>query len=462
MSDCRQFDALIVRAGKLTPEEAATLDAHLATCVACRDLARLMKPLDADFQFTVSDTLGDPTGAGSDHDVNHRYRITGEVGRGGIGRVMEALDQVLDRRVALKELFSGDTALRRRFVREALITARLQHPSIVPIYDAGHLGDRSPFYAMKLVAGQPLDRSIASATTLAQRLALLPHVLAVADAMAYAHSKRIIHRDLKPANILVGAFGETIVIDWGLAKDLAIDEDDSPDPGPYRSSSTTHTTAGVLQGTPAFMAPEQAAAESVDERADVYALGAILYQVVCGAVPHEGTTLDEVVQRVITGDVQPLAKREPEVPRDLAAIVTKAMALSPTNRYLNAGGLADDLRRFLTGQLVGSHSYGMRELVRRWVKRNSAIVGVVLSAFVAIGVVGVVGRASCRSGTSPRRRSPTSSRSRAGRSCSRDSRRAPLPTSARPTREAPTPASGCARWSPRRCDPSRQSRASPP
>jgi WD40 repeat protein/tRNA A-37 threonylcarbamoyl transferase component Bud32 len=375
---CRQFDPLIARTGRLTPEETAVLEAHLATCGACRDLARVLKPLDAD----------DPQTAGG---ATHRYRITGEVGRGGLGRVLEALDQVLDRPVALKELFSENAALRRRFVREALITARLQHPSIVPIYDAGHLGDRSPFYAMKLVAGQPLDKSIAEATTLAQRVALLPRVLAVADAMAYAHSKRIIHRDLKPSNILVGAFGETIVIDWGLAKDLTVDEDDAPDAAPYRSAATHHTTAGAVLGTPAFMAPEQAAqAASVDERADVYALGAIMYHVVSGATPHEGATLEEVVRRVIAGDIRPLAEREPDVPRDLAAIVTRAMALAPSGRYTNAAGLAEDLRRFLTGQLVASHTYRVRELVLRWVKRHRAAVTVAIVAFVAMAVVGAL------------------------------------------------------------------------
>ena len=114
-------------------------------------------------------------------------------------------------------------------------------------------------------------------------------MLAVADAIAYAHSERIIHRDLKPTNVLVGKFGETIVIDWGLAKDLAVDDPDALDAGPYRAAPLDHTMAGAVLGTPAYMAPEQAAGEPVDERADVYALGAILYHVVSGVVPHEGT-----------------------------------------------------------------------------------------------------------------------------------------------------------------------------
>jgi hypothetical protein len=211
---CRNFDALIARSAQLTKDEAAVLEAHLAGCGACRELARAVKPLDADFAFaatgasepgTFDETLLEKASERSEQirDVfADRYRVTGEVGRGGIGRVLHALDQVLDRPVALKELFAASESLRKRFVREALITARLQHPSIVPIYDAGHLGDRSPFYAMKLVAGQPLDKSIAEASTLTRRLALLPSVLAIADAMAYAHSKRIIHRDLKPSNVL--------------------------------------------------------------------------------------------------------------------------------------------------------------------------------------------------------------------------------------------------------------------
>jgi WD40 repeat protein len=297
---------------------------------------------------------------------------------------------VLDRPVALKELFSDSAAMRSRFVREALITARLQHPSIVPVYDAGHLGDRSPFYAMKLVAGRPLDKSIAEASTLAQRLALLPTVLAVADAIAYAHNDRIIHRDLKPTNILVGKYGETIVIDWGLAKDLAADDHEALDAGPYRGAGLDETVAGAIMGTPAYMAPEQAAGEAVDERADVYALGAILYHVISGAIPHEGKTLDEMVSRVIGGDIRPLVERVPEVPRDLAAIVSKAMARDPAKRYPNAQGFADDLRRFSTGQLVASHSYGTGELVRRWLKQHRGAVMVAAAALLVLSVFGTL------------------------------------------------------------------------
>jgi WD40 repeat protein len=397
---CGQFDSLIARAGQLSTADAARLAAHLAGCEACRGLARLLEPVDSAIAFAdtnasepLAGTDGEIDAAPRDRDLGEatadRYRITGEVGRGGIGRVLQARDRVLERSVALKELFAAGDETRRRFLREALITARLQHPSIVPVYDAGHRDGRLAFYAMKLVAGRPLDEAIAVASTLAQRLALLPSVLAIADAMAYAHSERIIHRDLKPSNVLIGRYGETVVIDWGLAKDLAVDDADAPDTGPYRAVGLDQTAAGSMLGTPAYMAPEQAAGKPVDERADVYALGAILYHTICGTAPHEGTTLDEMVRHVVSGAVRPLTEREPEVPRDLAAIVNKAMALEPSGRYATAQGLTDDLRRYLTGQLVASHTYRTGELLRRWVKRHRAAVTVALAALLVVGVVGI-------------------------------------------------------------------------
>ncbi len=319
---------------------------------------------------------------------DQRYAIGAEVGRGGIGRVVKARDEVLERQVALKQLFATDEGSRRRFLREVLITARLQHPSIVPVYDAGRREDDSPFYAMKLVAGQPLEREIAATTTLEDRLALVPTVLAVADAIAYAHNERVIHRDLKPANVLVGKFGETVVIDWGLAKDLSIDDRDALPVGPYRSAANdAHTVAGSVMGTPGYMAPEQAAGEEADERADVYAIGAVLYHVISGIAPHQGTTIDEVIAKVIRGDIRPVVEREPRTPPDLATIVSKAMAVDKAARYRNASELADDLRKFQTGKLVGAHRYTRGERIKRWVKRNRAIALVTVIATIVLVVV---------------------------------------------------------------------------
>jgi len=148
------------------------------------------------------------------------YEITRELAHGGMGRIRVARDRRLGRSVAIKEVLVPDGELAQRFEREARITARLQHPSIVAIYEAGVWGNGAPFYAMPLVKGRSFDEVIAEKQTLAERIALLPAALAVADAIAYAHGERVIHRDLKPKNVLVGSFGETIVIDWGLAKAL--------------------------------------------------------------------------------------------------------------------------------------------------------------------------------------------------------------------------------------------------
>src|SRR5262245_16198354 len=155
------------------------------------------------------------------------YRPEREIARGGMGRIVAAEDLRLGRAVALKELIDPVAEQRGRFQREALITARLQHPGIVPVYEAGRWPTGDPFFAMKLVSGRPLDRVINEAGTLEARLALLPRIAAATDAIAYAHSQRVVHRDLKPANVLIGEFGETVVIDWGLAKNL--DDVDAPE-----------------------------------------------------------------------------------------------------------------------------------------------------------------------------------------------------------------------------------------
>jgi serine/threonine protein kinase len=323
------------------------------------------------------------------------YRPEREIARGGMGRIVAAHDQRLGRAVALKELIDPIAEQRGRFQREALITARLQHPGIVPVYEAGRWPSGDPFFAMKLVSGRPLDRVIAEARTLEARLALLPRIAAATDAIAFAHSQRVIHRDLKPANVLIGEFGETVVIDWGLAKNL--DDADAPESlrpaaRPARTASTTRpgdqtastlTIAGAVMGTPAYMPPEQARGEAVDQRADVFALGAMLYHLLAGAPPYNARTATEVIAAAAIGKVRPLADRERGAPTDLVAIVERAMAADPDARYADAGELATELRRFLTGQLVSAHRYTAGERLGRFVRRHQA--AVVIAAVAAIG-----------------------------------------------------------------------------
>ena len=218
-----------------------------------------------------------------------RYLLEGVVAEGGHGRILRAKDLHLERWVALKEPISWGSSTQVRFLREARITARLQHPAIVPVYEAGRFPGGEPFYAMKLVSGRSLAHLIDSMGPLGERLSALPHVLAVADAMAYAHSQRVIHRDFKPSNILVGEFAETVVIDWGLAKELG-----TPDmPGDEASSRAgspepEHTQLGTVMGTPAYMPPSRPRASPWMSAPMSYALGAILYHLLSGRRPTPG------------------------------------------------------------------------------------------------------------------------------------------------------------------------------
>ncbi|HWO19353.1 MAG TPA: serine/threonine-protein kinase [Kofleriaceae bacterium] len=338
------------------------------------------------------------------------YRPEREIARGGMGRIVAAEDQRLGRRVALKELLDPAGEQLTRFQREALITARLQHPGIVPVYEAGRWPSGEPFFAMKLVSGRPLDRVIADTRTLDERLALLPRIAAAADAIAYAHSHRVVHRDLKPANVLIGDFGETVVIDWGLAKDL--DQSDGPEsasrlaqtvpsnpaarqsgsrkPAGHSSGSSTLTVAGAVMGTPAYMAPEQARGEPVDQRADVFALGAMLYHLLAGVPPYNARTATDVIAAAALGKVIPLDEREQRAPRELIAIVERAMSQVPSDRYPHAGELADELRRFTTGQLVSAHRYTALQRVGRFVRRHRAAVAISTVAVITIALGGTL------------------------------------------------------------------------
>jgi WD40 repeat protein len=312
------------------------------------------------------------------------YEVDRELARGGLGRILEGQDRRLQRPVAIKELLIGGGRAAARFVREARVSARLQHPSIVPVYEAGRWPDGELFYTMKMISGKSLKETIDETKTLDERLALLPNIISVADAMAYAHKQRVIHRDLKPSNILVGPFGETVVIDWGLAKELGQDDDDldSVETTPA-SNNPELTMAGAVLGTPQYMPPEQARGEAADERADVYTLGAVLYHVLAGCPPFGGTTPTEVLTQVLTEPPVPLEERQPGIPKDLLTIVRKAMAQDKKDRYPTAAELAEDLRRFQTGQLVSAREYSNLALAGRWLIRHSAFVSLTV-LFLAI------------------------------------------------------------------------------
>jgi hypothetical protein len=319
--------------------------------------------------------------------THERYRHGPELGRGGMGRVVEAFDTQLGRTVALKEVLPKGASVARRFIREVEITARLEHASIVPLYDSGTSADGRPFYVMRRVSGRPLDEQIGRARGLGERLTLLPALLAAIDAVAHAHKRGIIHRDLKPANILVGELGETVVIDWGLAKVIGEEDEDTGGPMTPTANDSLQTQIGSVFGTPGFMSPEQARGEPLSTRSDVYALGATLYHLLAGTPPHAGDSATIVLGRTLKHDVIPLDEAAPGAPPELVAIVDKALAFEADARYANAAALGEDVRRFLAGQLVAAHRYTPRQRLGRFAKRHRTSLAIAALAMVAVAAL---------------------------------------------------------------------------
>lgn len=379
--------------GVLLSRETPRVVEHLAACPPCR---RLVSDVVASAPSRHTGVAPRDTFTLPDVDPA-RYELGTEIARGGMGRILQAWDVRHERQVAMKLVLRGATTAAARFTREVRILSRLQHPSIVPLYEAGRFPDGEQFFAMRLVEGGSLEDALARAETREDRLALLPHLLAVTDALAYAHGQRVVHRDLKPSNVLVGTFGETVVIDWGLAKELTADEQEpasshergnEPDDG----APPLETRPGQALGTPSYMAPEQARGEPVGTRVDVYAIGAMLYHVVAGAPPYQGDSADAVLASVLSAAPPRLADKAPGAPADLVSLVDRAMARDALVRYASARELAEDLRRFVSGQRVRAHRYSPVALASRWVSRHrgatlaGAALVVSLSVTVTLGL----------------------------------------------------------------------------
>ena len=280
-------------------------------------------------------------------DAGDRYVTLELLGRGGMGAVFRAHDTTLERDVALKVLtLEGEPEIAERLGREARVLARLEHPGIVAIHDAGSLRDGRPFYVMRFVQGERLDEYASKSS----RGELLRVFLRVCDAVSYAHARGVIHRDLTPANIMVGEFGDVLVLDWGVAKLKGESFSSVLSPG-----SPTTTADGTVVGTPGFMAPEQASGEAAaaDARSDVYGLGAIL-----------GSMLDAL---------------DAPASRPLAAIVQRATANDPGGRYQSVDALARDISHWLDGEPVESYREHVLERVARIYRRNQALILLLLT-----------------------------------------------------------------------------------
>jgi tetratricopeptide (TPR) repeat protein/tRNA A-37 threonylcarbamoyl transferase component Bud32 len=290
------------------------------------------------------------------------YEILGTLGRGGMGVVYKARQIKLNRTVALKMILGGAHAghdMLERFRREAEAVARMQHPNIVQIYEVGEAEGR-PFFSLEFVDGGSLDKQIASTPLTAQKAAALVETLA--RAMQVAHERGIVHRDLKPANVLLTADGTPKITDFGLAKQL--------------EEESGQTRSGAVMGTPSFMAPEQAsgANDTVGPLADVYALGAVLYDLLTGRPPFKGATVLDTLDQVRNQEPVPPSRLQPKVPRDLETICLKCLHKDAARRYATASELAEDLRRFLAGEPIKARPVGLWTRGIKYARRKPFVV----------------------------------------------------------------------------------------
>lgn len=321
------------------------------------------------------------------------------LGEGAMGEVHAAFDPGLRRFVAIKRMKptqAADTGMIARFAQEALITAQLDHPGIVPVYALGRDAQGVPAYTMKLVRGLTLDRYLKRAREgrpdpLPARIEL---ALRVAKAIQYAHSRGVIHRDLKPENIMVGEFGEVLVMDWGLARTTETDEGERVDVGGLSSESTT---SGSVVGTPRYMSPEAALGltERVGRRSDVYSLGLILQELVTLRPAIAGDTRDEVLERAARGALQPVRPVSGErLSKDLRAVLAKATSLALKDRYQDAGSFAADLTRLLRDEAVGARREGPVGRMARWISQNRELTLAMMLVMVLATVAMMVFAAS--------------------------------------------------------------------
>ena len=329
-----------------------------------------------------------------------KYEPRGSLASGGMGTVYVVRDTDLGRDVALKVIGVPDPGgeLSERLIAEARHLARLEHPNIVPVHDVGRLADGRFFYVMKLVRGKSLEKWGRESHSLPT---LLRSFQKICEAVSFAHARGVIHRDLKPDNVMIGPFGEALVMDWGVAKSLdriaagEASEDRNPgSPGrPDRrgTAPVRRTIDGAIIGTPAYMAPEQARGEvgRMNERTDVYGLGSILYFLLSGRAPFEAGSPEGTLRRVLEERPVPLRRLKRDVPRALEAICDRALAADPEDRHSSAQELADEIDRFLGGLPVLSHSENLLERAARFVGNNKMLVGLI-AAYLAMRLIVLV------------------------------------------------------------------------
>ena len=385
----------------------ADFDPYATKAPSEADQASSDGPAGSDPFATKAPSVGTATSSGV------RFQVLRPLNQGGMGVVSVALDKELDRSIALKEIretAADDREYRARFLAEAEITGKLEHPGIIPIYGLGTYGDGRPFYAMRLIRGDKtgsLMDAIARfhkepnrSDRVVEFRGLLGRFLDVCNAISYAHSKGVLHRDLKPDNILLGPYGETLVVDWGLAKaagraETVLHSDSEHVRLNLSGSELSPTLAGGAFGTPEYAPPEQMTGDlpNVGPRSDVYGLGAVLYCLMTGQAPfsRKGIDLGKLIQKIEAGEFPPPRQIRADLSKSLEAICLKAMNRKPAERYESVQKLASDVERYLADEPIAAYREPWTLRVRRWAKRHrtgvtAAAVALVVSS-VGLGAI---------------------------------------------------------------------------
>jgi eukaryotic-like serine/threonine-protein kinase len=405
-----------------TEESLASLRMAKSTRVGLSSLA------DAEIEATVTHVGSGSTSTDGEADYvasdqialdsfrGQRFRVLRPHAKGGLGAVSVALDSELNREVAVKQILDShadDPVNRQRFLLEAEITGGLEHPGVVPVYSLGSFGNGRPYYAMRFIRGDSLKETISrfheaargsvegrpkadpSTGRRVEFLGLLRRFLDVCNAIEYAHSRGVLHRDLKPGNIIVGRYGETLVVDWGLAKATGMADPKLGDGMllPLSTRVSAQTMPGSAMGTPAYMSPEQARGnpDALGTRSDVYSLGATLYCLLTGKPPLEGKDLGEILGRVQRGEFRAPRLLDSSIDAALEAVCLKAMATMPENRYPSCRALADEIERWLADEPVSARPEPIFERARRWARRHRSLVTAAAAGLIvaAIGLAAV-------------------------------------------------------------------------
>ncbi len=377
--------------------------------------AELTKTFESLVPTVVPGTAGDPRCTAITAGDGPRFRVLRPHAKGGIGEVFVALDAELNREVALKriqECRADDPGSRARFLLEAEVTGGLEHPGIVPVYALGREPGGRPYYAMRFIRGESFKQAIAafheaadgpSADPTARSLGLrqlLRRFVDVCNAVEYAHRRGVLHRDLKPGNIMVGPYGETLVVDWGLARALAT-ASTSTVPGPAErerpigvlsDGGSSETIPGSVLGTPGYMSPEQAAGDMdrLGPSSDVYSLGATLASLLTGLPPFSQHEPHDVLRAVCAGEFTPPRQVDRSIDPALEAVCLKAMALDPEDRYPSPKALAEDLERWMADEAVSAHRETWAERLARWTRRHRARAQAGAAALLVVAIIASV------------------------------------------------------------------------